>query len=113
MSDQGLSIFDNEPGSAPPPEPASKTPHPDNETTQVMPVTTSAPTQPAQAASPPSRPAPTGAPGSSLAALPVVRRNAPGSVVGILTLEDVARALRIERPIVTDRIVDRPASMAR
>jgi chloride channel protein, CIC family len=30
-------------------------------------------------------------------ALPVVRRNAPGDVVGILTLEDVARALRIER----------------
>jgi hypothetical protein len=30
-------------------------------------------------------------------ALPVVRRNAHGTVVGILTLEDVARALRIER----------------
>lgn len=41
-------------------------------------------------------------------ALPVVRRNAPGSVVGILTLEDVARALRIERPIVTN-----PTSLVR
>ncbi len=71
MSDQGLSIFDNEPGSAPP-EAASKSPTPDNETTQVMPVTTSAP--PTSAPPAPPRPAPTGAPGASTAALPVVRR---------------------------------------
>jgi chloride channel protein, CIC family len=30
-------------------------------------------------------------------ALPVVRRDAPGEVIGLLTLEDVARAFRIER----------------
>jgi CIC family chloride channel protein len=30
-------------------------------------------------------------------ALPVVRRDAPGDVIGMLTLEDVARAFRIER----------------
>jgi CBS domain containing-hemolysin-like protein len=32
-------------------------------------------------------------------ALPVVRRHARGEVIGLLTLEDVARAFRIERRV--------------